>query len=84
MIQPFIIKDLGSIIQINSVYIRISLRIKHCEIIFQLSHISVSLCYKLAGSVSNNNNPFSSLKVHMSMSCVVKPLQMLNALKEKI
>lgn len=85
MIQPFIIKDLGSIIQINSVYIRISPRIKHCEIIFQLSHISVSLCYKLAGSVSNNNNnPFSSLKVHMSMSCVVKPLQMLNALKEKI
>ena len=88
MIQPFIIKDLGSIIQINSVDIRISLRIKHCEIIFQLSHISVSLCcYKLAGSVSTN--PCSTLKVKYVyicrlMSCVVKPLQMLNALKEKI
>ena len=56
MIQPFIIKDLGSIIQINSVDIRISLRIKHCEIIFQLSHTSVSLLHILAGFVSNNPN----------------------------
>ena len=56
MIQPFIIKDLGSIIQINSVDIRISIRIKHCEIIFQLSHTSVSLLHILAGFVSNNPN----------------------------
>ena len=69
MIQPFIIKDLGSIIQINSVDIRISLRIKHCEIIFQLSHISVSLCCKLAGSVSYN--PCSTLKVNMMCMSIV-------------
>ena len=48
-------------------YIRISLRIKHCEIIFQLSHISVSLCYKLAGSVSNN--PFVTQSPYVDVVC---------------